>query len=243
MTNIKDSSVSRRAALRAAASVGPATAMAMAMASGGAGSAEAALPSGGVGLKGPYLDLTASGQTSATSYARLVGNLDTSKTKYGWFDGLVMAVMPNSPVKNICGFKGMSSSKLIKLPDRFGWQKVLREVGYYYDLKTGQIMEEMVNPFTSEKVKVVHVNNDPFNFVIEEFFPTPPAYGGLNKDKPPRVPFMLSWRQQGDRLLMDQHIHLYYPNALDPKVWVRESSGPMNRVSELFYHNMSLADV
>jgi hypothetical protein len=146
-------------------------------------------------------------------------------------------------VKNICGFKGMSSAKLIKLPDRFGWQKVLREVGYYYDLRTGEILEEMVNPLTGEKVKVVPVNNDPFNFVIEEFFPPPPAYGGLNKDKPPRFPFRLSWKQQGDRLLMDQHIHLYYPNALDPKVWTRESSGPMNRVSEMFYHNVSLADV
>ena len=41
---------------------------------------------------------------------------------------------------------------------------------------------------------------------------------------------------------MEQHIHVYYRNALDPAKWVRESSGPMNRVSEFMQYNVSLDD-
>ena len=47
----------------------------------------------------------------------------------------------------------------------------------------------------------------------------------------------------GGKLMMELHVHLYYPNALDPKIWVRESSGPMNRVSETFNYSLSLADL
>jgi len=157
-----------------------------------------------------------------------------------------MGVAPGGPVKNICGFKGMSSARLIPFNDRPGWTKVLREVGYYYDLKTGEIMEEMINPYTDEKVKVVHVANDPFNQSIEPYYPPPPNYGGLNKQsgEPPKIPVILKWNVSGDeRLLMERHIHLYYKAALDPKKWVRESSGPMNRVTEMFFFNMSLEDM
>jgi hypothetical protein len=42
---------------------------------------------------------------------------------------------------------------------------------------------------------------------------------------------------------LDTHIHLYYKNALDPKKWPRESSGEMNRVSEMFLYNIDLDDL
>jgi hypothetical protein len=87
------------------------------------------------------------------------------------------------------------------------------------------------------------VANDPFNFVLREYFPDPPAYGGLNQEKPPRIPFILPWQQRGDRLDMETHIHLYYPNALQPEKWPRESAGPMARVSEFFAHHMNAADM
>jgi hypothetical protein len=139
--------------------------------------------------------------------------------------------------------KGMSSYRMEKLPDG-GYRRLLREVGYYYDLATGAIMEEMVNPYTGEKVKIVPINNDPFNMTIKETVSPPPAYGGLNTQKVEPKPFLLKWRiQQPDRVIMERHIHLYYKNALDPKIWQRESSGPMVQVSEFFNHVLSLDDL
>ena len=43
--------------------------------------------------------------------------------------------------------------------------------------------------------------------------------------------------------MMERHINLYYPNALDPKTWIRESAGPMNQVTETYVYNLSLADL
>ena len=42
---------------------------------------------------------------------------------------------------------------------------------------------------------------------------------------------------------LDTHINLYYPNALDPEKWPRESSGKMNRVTESFLYNIDLDDL
>ena len=56
-------------------------------------------------------------------------------------------------------------------------------------------------------------------------------------------PLQYAWRVHDDRLLMNRNVHLFYPNALDPKVWVRESSGPMVQASEYTSWNMSLADM
>ena len=234
--------VNRRQALHFASGIGLATAASSiittpADAIGG--------PGNDARINGPYVDLrTKEGNMEAMG--RIYGNTDAGVPKFGWYDGYVMGVAPGGPVKNICGFKGMSSSKLIPNEGKPGWRKVLREVGFYYDLKTGEIMEEMENPYTGENIRVVHVANDPFNQSIEPYYPPPPSYGGLNEQKetPPKVPIIIPWNVSGDgRLLMERHIHLFYPAALEPDKWVRESSGPMNRVSEMFFFNMSLEDV
>ena len=39
------------------------------------------------------------------------------------------------------------------------------------------MLQEWQNPYLNETVKVVHVDNDPFNYMIEDFFPTPPKFG------------------------------------------------------------------
>ena len=48
----------------------------------------------GQSLSGPYIDLT-TGPGNKVGYARLNGDLDESKQKYGWFKGFIMAIRPN----------------------------------------------------------------------------------------------------------------------------------------------------
>ena len=43
--------------------------------------------------------------------------------------------------------------------------------------------------------------------------------------------------------MMERHINLYYPNALDPKKWIRESAGPMNQVTETYVYNLRMSDL
>ncbi|MFK7886522.1 MAG: DUF1838 family protein, partial [Gammaproteobacteria bacterium] len=110
-----------------------------------------------------------------------------------------------------------------------------REVGFYTDLKTGDVLEEWHNPLIDEKVRVVPIANDPFNFKITPYILAGPSYGGLNDNKVAKLPFRLPWREVGNNTVnLRTGIHLYYPSALDPEKWPRESAGKMNRVSEMF---------
>ncbi len=193
-------------------------------------------------LKGPYLDLTTQ-RGNMIAMARMQGDIDVGKSKYGWYAGNVMGVRKGEKIRDLFRFEGFGVARLQELPDGKGYQKLLREVGYYVDSRSGEIMEEWENIYTGETVRVVSVANDPFNFKIEEYFPEPPSYGGLNEEKPPRIPLQLPWEPRGSVMNMDSHIHLLYPSALQPNKWPRESPGPMTRVSELFMYQMDMDNV
>ena len=169
----------------------------------------------GGSLTGPYLDLR-TGVGNKIAYSRLNGDLDESQQKIGWFKGYIMAVRPHQRINDILGIQGFGVSRLEQQEDG-SYAKILREVGLYTDLRTGEVLEEWKNPLTNEDVKVVHIANDPFNYVIEDYFPQPPKFGNLNQEELPKIPFVLPWQQHGDRLDMEIHINLFYPNALNPK--------------------------
>ncbi|MEP2734780.1 MAG: DUF1838 family protein [Erythrobacter sp.] len=210
---------------------------ASARASGGAASAGTA--SLDKGLKGDFLDLTTP-RGNRDALARIMGNVDMKSTKVGWYSGIVQGVRPNEPVRDLMGFTGFSCTKLLpslegKDP---GYRKVLREVGYYTDLKTGEVMDTWFNPYLEEEVKVVHIANDPFNFELTDYVPLPPSYGGLNGEAPPKIPLQLNWERKGDFLGLAQRINLFYPAALQPSKWPRESGSTFNRVTENFLYQM-----
>ena len=165
--------------------------------------------------------------------ARIHGNLDFSKEKFGWFDGKAIGIMPGKKNLELVGFEGFSVTRLLPLEDG-SYRKLLREVGFYKDLRTGEILETFDNPYTGETVKVVPIANDPFNFTISEFIPIPPTYGGLNKVAPPKIPLLMDWKKRGDKVLLTSDIHLFYPSSLQPDAWPRESPGPNTQVSEMF---------
>lgn len=213
----------------AAASIGAASA---------ASAASGLVPSGGrdTSIKGPFLDLsTPDGNREA--WARLLANTDMKSTKYGYAYGKVKGVRPGEAVRDLFGFTMMSCAKLLPLEGGGGYRKVLREIGFYTDLETGQIMTEWKNPYLNETVKVIPIANDPFNHTITSFRPSPPAYGGLNKaDKPPQIPLLLDWRRDGNSLQMYSDINLFYPSALQPDKWPRETPGVFSQVTETFLY-------
>ena len=177
------------------------------------------------------------------AYARLQGNTDTSKTKYGWVKGICLGTKDGERVRELFGFEVASACKLQRNPDT-NYMKLLREVGYYTDLKTGQFIDEWMNPYTNETVKVVKITNDPFNHAVADHYPDPPSFGGLNKEKPPRRPFLLKWTiATKTTLLLETDIHLFYPNALDPEKWPRESAGKMLRASEMYRYVIRVEDM
>ena len=175
--------------------------------------------------------------------ARLQGNLDFGEVKYGWYSGTVLGVRDGEAVKPLMGFEGFSATRLVDNGDG-SYQKLLREVLYYTDLATGEVLVSYVNPYTGEEVSVVHVANDPFNFVIEKYYPKSPNYGGLREVEEKRYPMLLPWKiTNSDTVTLATDIHLYYPSALQPADWPRESSGEFVRVSELFRYVIAKEDL
>jgi len=197
----------------------------------------------GISLTGPYVDLTTP-RGNMLTLARLVGDLNVGQQRAGWYNGYVSGVRPDEAVRDLFGFAGFGMSRLLPHESGTGYRKVLREVGIYYDLKSKEPLEEYLNPYTNERVRVVPVANDPFNQVIQEYFGPPPTYGGLNPDKPPpKIPLKMPWERVGEHVKLERHIHLFYKNALQPDKWPRESAGTNARVSEFFTYFVELAAI
>ena len=231
----------RRELLKQMGSVGAAGAMGVLMAGGQQARAAAKgidRPATGANIRGPYIDLT-TGVGNKIGYTRTQSDLDPGKQKHGWFKGYVMAVRPDKATQDIFGFEGLSTSRVKVLEDG-SFLKLLREVGLYTDLKTGEVMESWHNPFLDEEVKVVPIANDPFNFVYTEFEQGSPMNAGRPHGE---GPFLLPWQQRGGRLDLETHVHLRYPNLLDPEKWPRESSGPFVVASEFMAMHCSAADM
>ena len=96
-------------------------------------------------------------------------------------------------------------------------------------------------------MRVVDIANNPYNWVIRDWVGPPPVPGTDSHDlqRPASSkPFQLHWSNFGPGIVMVRSGgHAYYPNKLDPATWPRESSGPMNQVTELFRYFISRDDL
>lgn len=182
-------------------------------------------------------------QWNRDTYARIDGELDISKQKVSRITGKVYGVRDNEKIRPLFGMDGFSVVRTIRLPDG-NWRRLLKEMVFYRDLQTGKIMETWRNPYTNEDVKVVPIANDPYNYDIRDTKPQPPSYGGLNKETRKPEPFLLDWSEGPDgTLILETGIDLFYPAALQPAQWPRESAGTMNRVSEHFLFFVKRKDI
>lgn len=200
-------------------------------------------------IVGDYLDLTKP-QDNVHAFARLMANQDMESTLFGWATGIVQGVRPGEVIRDLVGFELLSTARFIPYegPEleagEIGYSKVLREIGLYTDLETGEVLEEWVNPYFNEKQKVVPIANDPFNHHITPYKPKGPAYGGLNANqKQKRDPFILNFKRKGDMLHLYNHINLFYPSALQPEQWPRETPGEFSQVTETFMFQIPWADM
>lgn len=175
--------------------------------------------------------------------ARMSGDLDESKEKFGNGSGIVTAVLPNRALVPMFGMEIFSNARIRRQSDG-SYRLLHREVMYYTDLATGDILDHWDNIFTGERVKVVHVVNDPWNVHFKEKSRPMPSYGGLINEKEPPHAGGNHWQLLPDGLAVSvDQTNLYYPATLQPDRWPRESAGKMNRVSETFTAFVPLADL
>ena len=93
-------------------------------------------------------------------------NIDDKPIVYWWY-GRMYSRGQGEADRLLFRVEGMNirACTSIKDPERGnGFRMVSRELLFYQDPKTGEIMDQWTNPWTGETVEVLHVANDPVNW-------------------------------------------------------------------------------
>jgi hypothetical protein len=156
----------------------------------------------------------------ATTFVKVRCATDGTQTFLAW-KGSIYAWLPGEPKQHLFRIEGMSVGRCVKTEE--GWEFASRELTFYLDPQTGEILRRWKNPWTEEMVPVVHVAN---NFVG----------GYFRRDVTAEV--------EGDRATFMFDLFPTYPNPLasDPK-FAEYSPQPMYQAAELFKLTVPLADL
>jgi hypothetical protein len=147
------------------------------------------------------------------AYIRAHG--DTAGGETFWYaQGTVFGHVPGERPRPLFGLEVVGVSRFE--PIEGGWLRLHREVGYYTDLATGQILERWHNPFTDRTVDVLHIQNDPVNrrFTVENT--------------------NIGVMEAGDEVIFYREVPLRYPNPLPRAEFPRYSSGDFYEALEMF---------
>lgn len=130
---------------------------------------------------------------------------DGRPTVYYW-KGETYSRVPGEPDRLLFRFQGMNVRQCATVRDAVrgtGFRQVSRELLFYEDPASGQIVDEWRNPWSGETVKVLHVANDPVNFRA-------PIFPVLADGKPYRTDIEV----MGDHWWGTTTVPLFYPNPL-----------------------------
>lgn len=123
-----------------------------------------------------------------------------------YWSGRVYSRVQGEPDRHLFNGEGMNIRQCVPLTDAKrgnGFRLVSREVMFFTDPKTGEIIRKWQNPWTGETVDVMQIANDPVN--------QPSMFArGPNGEAPP--PMRL--KQIGGWTLMPMEIPLFYTNPL-----------------------------
>ena len=83
------------------------------------------------------------------AWARIQGDMNTENQRFNSCSGVVLAVKPGEAVKEVCGFEVFLATRFLALEDG-NIRRINKEVIFYSDPRTGEIIEEWTNPWTGE---------------------------------------------------------------------------------------------
>lgn len=135
-----------------------------------------------------------------------------------WWTGDVYVNAPGEPYAHLFGFEGINVARLVPTDD--GYDMLSREIAFYQDPRTREILDTWSNPWTEEKVAVSHVTNDPVN----QSWTLETRWG----------PFRVPTTRMGDRVCFNMDIPLAYPSPLPMAEFPEHSADDTYRALELF---------
>ena len=132
------------------------------------------------------------------------GVKDGAPAVYYW-SGHIYSRVEGEPDRLLFNGEGMNIRQCVAVTDPkrgAGYRQVSREVMLFTDPKTGAVLRTWDNPWTGDKIDVVHIANDPVN--ARPSFP-------LNADG---SPYTVSMKRMGAWVQMPVEVPLFYTNPL-----------------------------
>lgn len=174
--------------------------------------------------------------------------------QYGAYHGIMYARIPGRKHTALFGYTGTGVMQA-RIETNGNVSIRGKETGFFYDLASGEILEDWLNPYTNERVR-------PFNFInsvgatltteIPRF-----AFGGAtdeptimndgmnrkDEDNSGNIPFILPFESYGDDLLLGWDYAHGYTNPVTQDMWPKAHTGPYISPSEHFTFRMSKAEL
>lgn len=175
------------------------------------------------------------------AWIKLVASLESGKESCGYYKGEVVAVTaPNEKNLPLFGYEGFGMSRVTRLPDG-RYENLCREISYYTDLQTGEILESWKNPLTGATVKVYPTNNDPVNSYYATTFKQ--TFGEVGKEETVEFPFILPWDIVNGRVVATFNVHTRWPSPFTKEKWPREYIGDWYKTSEMFQIHTRMSEL
>ncbi|HEY9860457.1 MAG TPA: DUF1838 domain-containing protein [Candidatus Obscuribacterales bacterium] len=107
----------------------------------------------------------------AKTFVKVRASLDSSEQSWLTWAGSIYAFIPGEKRQRLFKMVGMSVSRCLPAEQEGVWDFVSRELTYYLDPHTNEILHQWNNPWTGEILPVMHVANNPVQAYFQGQFP------------------------------------------------------------------------
>lgn len=158
-------------------------------------------------------------------------SLNEGETVIAWWQGSTYSRVPGEKDRLLFNVEGMNIRQCKEFEDDdrgHGFRSVSREVMFYKDPETNEILRTWKNPWTGEDVEVMHVANDPVNM-------RGPMYAFSADGKPVEFNATIV----GNRVFTTGEAPLFYENPLagDYQDYVGNKYHAMEAINNYVYKN------
>ena len=93
------------------------------------------------------------------AWARIQADLNPEKESICYTTGTILGVRPGQAVKELCGFETFLCTRLMPAAEDGSIRRLNKEVIFYTDPRSGQMIDQWTNPYTEEVVdlSLIHI--------------------------------------------------------------------------------------
>ena len=164
-----------------------------------------------VGATGRSQDKQSGNKPGKRSLSQLYTETQTrpdGKDAVYYMKGYAYAFIPGQRPQRIFGIEGYNIRRRIETPEKDGFFNATREIVFYTDPQTDEILWEWSNPFTKQKNEVFHIANDPVNF---RFRVRDGKYFAVTVDGQRELGEMASPQEWDDYYVWHRDVFPFYP--------------------------------